>query len=126
MILERLALRRRAPGFDIYAAPGVRKALMELDDRRRGPAIALLDSVAEHGPPTMKSQCNTLGDGIFELKPPGIRIPFFYDPGRRAVIILTHVTKKQKLKMPRREIKQARRVRDRIIDAQAQGTIGYE
>lgn len=57
---------------------------------------------------TKYKNINDLGDGLFEIKPKGIRAYFMYDEKRKRVIIIGFITLKKSQKAPKRYIKQAR------------------
>ena len=49
-----------------------------------------------------------LGDGLFEIKPKGVRAYFMYDKNRQAIIIIGFVCLKKTKEAPLRYMKQAR------------------
>ncbi len=57
---------------------------------------------------TLYKNINDLGNGLFEIKPKGIRAYFMYDYNRRKVIIVGLIVLKTTQKAPTRYIKQAR------------------
>ena len=57
---------------------------------------------------TSYKNINDLGDGLFEIKPKGVRAYFMYDPTRRRIIIVGLIVLKKTDKAPKRFIKQAR------------------
>lgn len=53
---------------------------------------------------------NDLGNGLFEIKPKGVRAYFMYDYNRRRVIIIGFICLKTTQKAPERYMKQARKL----------------
>lgn len=51
---------------------------------------------------------NTLGNGLYEIKPKGIRAYFMYDKTRRRIIIIGFICLKKTQEAPKRYILQAR------------------
>lgn len=120
-------MKANAPaGFTLYALPGVREFLENLDEEESGKVIALFGYVRREGLPKDRRRCNILGDGVFELKAGQIRLPFFYDPEHRKVIVLTHHFKKQSQNTPPREIRAAIQRRSLTETAREEGTLVYE
>jgi len=66
-------------------------------------AIGLFEQVG-----ILYKNINDLGDGLFEIKPKGVRAYFMYDPTRRKIIIIGFVCLKKTQKAPKQYIKQAR------------------
>lgn len=124
MILQRLGCGV-GRGFTIFAIEGIRDEIAKLDRSVRAPIIAMLEDVAANGMPPAPSQVRLLRDGIFELKPSGTRLLFYYDPANRQVVILTSMIKKQKFRMPGRHVEHANRIRKRIERAREEGTLTY-
>ena len=58
---------------------------------------------------TKYPKTNSLGDGLYELKPKGVRAYFQYDKDRRKIIIIGFITLKKTQKAPKRHIEQALR-----------------
>lgn len=58
---------------------------------------------------TKYPKTNSLGDGLYELKPKGVRAYFQYDKDRRKIIIIGFITLKKTQKAPQRYIEQALR-----------------
>ena len=50
---------------------------------------------------------NDLGNGLYEIKPKGVRAYFQYDEKRRRIIIIGFITLKKTQKAPKRYMKQA-------------------
>ncbi len=112
MILKLLGKAVGPAGCTIYAMPGVVEFLEQLTDPDDIDATdALLEWVTKQGLPMNRHKCWKLGDGIFELKPYGIRLPFFHHPKLRWTIVITHGFAKQGQRTPTREIKQAKHQR---------------
>ena len=51
---------------------------------------------------------NNLGDGLFEIKPKGVRAYFMYDKYQKQIIIIGFITLKKTQKAPKQYLKQAR------------------
>lgn len=87
--------------------------LKVLDEGERKKTVALIQRVADHGPPRNEQICRSIQSvkGLYELKPGRVRIPFFYQNGR---IILTHAFFKKGQSTPQREIDRAVRLRNEI------------
>lgn len=127
MILKLLAAAVSPTGFTIYGMPGVVEFVEEISDPDDVDATdALLEWVTKQGPPMNRHKCWKLGDGIFELKPYGIRLPFFHHPGRRRTIVITHGFPKQGQRTPTREIKQAKTQRALFETALKKGNVDYD
>jgi len=58
---------------------------------------------------TAYKNINDLGNGLFEIKPKGVRAYFMYDPTRRRIIIVGLIVLKKTQEAPPRYIAQARR-----------------
>ena len=52
---------------------------------------------------------NNLGDGLFEIKPKGVRAYFMYDENHKKIIIIGLIVLKKTQKAPKQYIKQARK-----------------
>lgn len=59
---------------------------------------------------TAYKNLNDLGEGLFEIKPKGVRAYFMYDYNRRCVIIVGFICLKTTQKAPPRYMKQARKL----------------
>lgn len=57
---------------------------------------------------TKYKNINDLGNGLYEIKPKGVRAYFMYDENHRKIIIIGFITLKKTQKAPKRYIKQAR------------------
>ncbi len=66
-------------------------------------AIGLFEKVG-----TLYKNINDLGDGLFEIKPKGVRAYFMYDHTRRRIIIIGFICLKKTQKAPKQYMKQAR------------------
>jgi phage-related protein len=90
-------------------------------DRDRIARIAiLLEEYADNETLEVPRELNDLRDGIRELKPGDVRLPFFeVERSRAGAIRLTHGFVKRSLKAPREEIDKALWVRkqDREVDS---------
>lgn len=67
---------------------------------------------------TLYKNINDLGNGLFEIKPKGVRAYFMYDPNRRRIIIVGLIVLKETQKAPSRYIKQARKNIERYLNQQ--------
>lgn len=76
-------------------------------------AIRIFENVG-----TQYKNINDLGNGLFEIKPKGIRAYFMYDPNRRRIIIVGLIVLKETQKAPSRYIKQARKNIERYLNQQ--------
>ena len=83
--------------------------------------LALLEYVAEHGPPKNKEKSRDVGEGIFEFKAKSLRVCWFYDAGQ--MIICTHGFGKPTKKVQDREIKRARELRDTYVNLKVKSLI---
>jgi phage-related protein len=91
---------------------GLDKSLRSLCNRMLG---LLREYVTYHGPPRSIERCRHLEDGIWEFKTGQLRVLWFYDQDR--VIVCTHGFMKKTRKTPRREIRQAKELRERYLFA---------
>ena len=73
---------------------------------------------------TSYNNINDLGDGLFEIKPKGVRAYFMYDPTRRRIIIVGLIVLKKTDKAPKRFIKQARVNIDKYLREQQEANNG--
>lgn len=85
---------------------------------------ARLDQTSHNGPPHNKEQCNTLGDGCFELKTKRVRIACFWDEGR--LIVCSHAFLKKKQKTPERELRRLEASKRAYFLAKEKGELQYE
>ena len=84
----------------------------ELAESERTKVIALLEYVAEHGPPCNEEKFRHEGHGIYALKTSNVRLYGFFDGQRK--IVLTHGFKKHARggrKVQTRERERAERIR---------------
>lgn len=79
-------------------------ALSEENRKKIADAIRTFEYVG-----TFYKNLNDLGDGLYEIKPKGVRAYFMYDPKRRRIIIVGLIVLKETQKAPPRYIKQARK-----------------
>ncbi len=66
---------------------------------------ALLNRVAQVGPPMNRQKNNKLGDELFELKSKQVRLPYFHMPGN--LMVLTHGLIEKQDDLPPEEIARA-------------------
>ncbi|MBR3223413.1 MAG: type II toxin-antitoxin system RelE/ParE family toxin [Kiritimatiellae bacterium] len=85
---------------------------------------ARIDQTSHNGPPHNKEQCNTLGNGNFELKTKRVRIACFWDEGR--LIICSHAFLKKGQKTPKCELKRLEANKKAYLQAKDNGDIRYE
>jgi phage-related protein len=84
----------------------------DLQQTERAKVMALLEYVAEHGPPLNEEKFRHEGNGIYALKTSAVRLYGFFDGQRR--IVLTHGFKKHARggkKVQAREREHAERMR---------------
>lgn len=82
--------------------------LLELAPEYRVKIIEAISTFEKVG--TDYKNINDLGNGLFEIKPKGVRAYFMYDYNRRRVIIIGFICLKTTQKAPERYIKQARKL----------------
>jgi phage-related protein len=90
--------------------------LLALSDENRtkiADAIRTFENVG-----TYYKNINDLGNGLFEIKPKGVRAYFMYDHNRRRIIIVGLIVLKTTQKAPTRYIKQARNNIERYLNQQ--------
>lgn len=76
--------------------------------------MRLIQWTADHGPPSNEEKCKNLEDKIWELKTGGgVRVFWFYH--RDKIIICTHAFLKKQQKTPPKEIKKAKKIRERYL-----------
>ena len=88
----------------------------ELGESERTKVIALLEYVAEHGPPCNEEKFRHEGHGIYALKTANVRLYGFFDGQRK--IVLTHGFKKHARggkKAQTREREHAERIRQLLV-----------
>lgn len=66
-------------------------------------AIGIFEKVGK-----LYKNINDLGDGLFEIKPKGVRAYFIYYPNRRRIIIIGFICLKKTQEAPKRYMQQAR------------------
>ena len=86
--------------------------------------LALLERVAEAGPPRNTEVSHKLDDDIWEFIQGRLRICWFYDAGR--VVICTHGFIKKSQKTPAAEIRKAATRREAYLKARADHTLKIE
>ncbi len=127
MILKLLGAATSDTGCTIYAMPGVVEFIEGLSDEVDIEATdALFERVMTNGLPTNRDKCRALGDGVFELKPHRIRLPFFHHPKQRRTVVLTHGFPKKSQKTPNRHINHAKRQKGLFLTALEEGNIQYD
>jgi mRNA-degrading endonuclease RelE of RelBE toxin-antitoxin system len=88
----------------------------ELQESERAKVMALLEFVADHGPPCNEEKFRHEGYGIYALKTSNVRLYAFFDGQRR--IVLTHGFKKHARggkKAQAREREHAERIRQLVV-----------
>lgn len=88
----------------------------DLQQTERAKAMALLEYVAEHGPPLNEEKFRHEGNGVYALKTSAVRLYGFFDGQRR--IVLTHGFKKHARggkKVQAREREHAERMRSLLL-----------
>lgn len=68
---------------------------------------------------TAYKNINDLGNGLFEIKPKGVRAYFMYDYNRRRIIIIGFICLKTTQKAPERYMKQARKLIEAYLEKEA-------
>src|SRR5712691_2876899 len=93
-----------------------------LQQTERAKLMALLEYVAEHGPPRNEEKFRHEGNGVYALKTSTVRLYGFFDGQRR--IVLTHGFKKHARggkKVQAREREHAERMRSLLLAERARG-----
>ena len=97
----------------------------DLQQAERAKVMALLEYVAEHGPPLNEEKFRHEGNGIYALKTSAVRLYSFFDGQRR--MVLTHGFKKHARggkKVQSREREHAERMRSMLLAERASGGTG--
>jgi phage-related protein len=82
--------------------------------------VRRLEQLANHGPSRKKTEFNSLGNNLYEVKARlGPRVIFFYD--RNNLVICSHAFNKQGNKTPRKEIQTAATRRRNYFEAKESG-----
>ena len=92
----------------------------ELQQTERTKVMALLEYIAEHGPPCNEEKFRHEGNGIYALKTKGARLYGFFD-GQKT-LVLTHGFKKHARgghKVQARERERAERTRELLLAERA-------
>ena len=76
-------------------------------------AIRIFENIGIH-----YKNINDLGNGLFEIKPKGVRAYFMYDHNRRRIIIVGLIVLKTTQKAPPRYMEQARRNIEKYLNQQ--------
>jgi phage-related protein len=95
----------------------------DLQQMERTKVMALLEYVAEHGPPLNEEKFRHEGNGIYALKTSAVRLYGFFDGQRR--MVLTHGFKKHARggkKVQAREREHAERMRSMLLAERASGS----
>jgi len=94
----------------------------DLQQTERAKVMALLEYVAEQGPPLNEEKFRHEGNGVYALKASAVRLYGFFDGQRR--IVLTHGFKKHARggkKVQAREREHAERMRSLLLAERASG-----
>lgn len=92
---------------------------LSFDNRKKiAEAIRIFENIG-----TLYKNINDLGDGLFEIKPKGVRAYFMYDHTRRKIIIIGLIVLKETQKAPPRYMKQARKNIEKYLN---QRELNYE
>ena len=86
--------------------PEALEQLKELSYQNRAKIIEAIGIFEKVG--KVYKNINDLGEGLFEIKPKGVRAYFMYDKNRRRIIIIGFVCLKKTQEAPKRYMKQAR------------------
>ena len=78
---------------------------LHIEDRKK--IVAAICAFEELG--TDYKNINNLGDGLYEVKPSGVRAYFMYDKKRKRIIIVGFICLKKTQEAPKRFMAQARR-----------------
>ena len=96
--------------------PEALKQLSELSAENQDKIIEAIQIFEEVG--TAYKNINDLKDGLFEIKPKGVRAYFMYDYNRRRVIIIGFICLKKTQEAPQRYIKQARKLITEFLETE--------
>lgn len=112
---------------DARGTPELLAFLEELDanmqkDRTR--MLALLERVAEAGPPRNTDLSHKLDEGIWEFIRGRLRVCWFFDEGK--VVVCTHGFVKKSQKTPKQQLQKANDRRKSYFEACAAGTLIIE
>ncbi len=97
--------------------PEAEVQLQELALQYRLKIIEAIMSFEQVG--TAYKNIHDLGNGLFEIKPKGVRAYFMYDYNRRRVIIIGFICLKTTQKAPERYMKQARKLIEAYLEKEA-------
>ncbi len=112
--LEKLYTGRRH-SIVVLDAGNVEKFIRKLEGDQQAEVIALLKSCADDDPPTHNKQlCRSVGDGLFELKPGGIRILFFWNDGD---LVLTNAFQKGPTKSQNEAVMRGKKLKRQFISS---------
>ena len=101
----------------IFKAEYLPEADMQLSGLAPEYRIKILEAIStfEHVGTAYKN-INDLGNGLFEIKPKGVRAYFMYDYNRRRIIIIGFICLKTTQKAPERYKKQARKLIEAYLE----------
>lgn len=94
-----------------FTAEYLPEALMQLSELAPENRVKIVEAIKTFElVGTVYKNLNDLGDGLFEIKPKGVRAYFMYDYNRRCVIVIGFISLKTTQKAPPRYMKQARKL----------------
>lgn len=94
--------------------PEALEQLKELSYENRAKIIEAIGIFEKVG--KLYKNINDLGDGLFEIKPKGVRAYFMYDKNRRRIIIVGFICLKKTQEATKRYMKQARNNINKYIE----------
>jgi phage-related protein len=97
--------------------PEADEQLVELALEYREKIVEAISTFEQVG--TAYKNINDLGNGLFEIKPKGVRAYFMYDYNRRRIIIIGFICLKTTQKAPERYMKQARKLIEAYLEKEA-------
>ena len=124
---------RRGPSFTVQVVvkDGINAIIGfvrdELQESERAKVMALLEFVAEHGPPCNEEKFRHEGHGIYAVKTSNVRLYGFFDGQKK--IVLTHGFKKHARggkKAQTRERDHAERIRRLLVADRGSGEVHDE
>jgi len=99
--------------FQAVLIPQAKQQLLDLSPMHRSRIVTAIRVFEGVG--TQYKNLNSLGNGLFEIKPSGVRAYFKYDPNRNRVIIVGFICLKKTQKAPAKFIQEAHRLIDDYI-----------
>ena len=103
--------------FQARYLPEAETQLLELAPQYREKILEAISTFEKVG--TCYKNINDLGNGLFEIKPKGVRAYFMYDYNLRRIIIIGFICLKTTQKAPERYMKQARKLIEAYLEQEA-------